>query len=104
MDLLAVHPMNLLFRLLSRLDKEPSNLPLFLMLKGDESKLLDDPAAQDASQADAGLTDGEKKARVHARAHSELSKKLSKKPKVKGTSAAPIDLEDEENAGPVVVD
>ena len=76
----------------------------FLMLKGDESKLLDDPAAQDASQADAGLTDGEKKARVHARAHSELSKKLAKKPKVKGTSAAPIDLEDEENAGPVVVD
>lgn len=76
----------------------------FLMLKGDESKLLDDPAAQDASQNDAGLTDGEKKARVHARAHSELSKKLAKKPKVKGTSAAPIDLEDDENAGPIEVD
>ena len=69
----------------------------FLMLKGDESKLLDDPAAQDASQNDDGLTDGEKKARVHARAHSELSKKLAKKPKVKGTSAAPIDLEDEKD-------
>ena len=69
----------------------------FLMLKGDESKLLDDPAAQDASQNDDGLTDGEKKARVHARAHSDLSKKLAKKPKVKGTSAAPIDLEDEKD-------